>query len=348
VLVGDIDRGGVFAHLVGTMQLLSDEERALVSGFVINRFRGDPSLLQPAIDDLETRTGVSVLGVVPWINELRLAEEDAVALERPLAGLANTPGSVDIVVVRLPRIANFDDFDPLAAEPGVRVRYVTRPADLGAPDLIILPGTKATIADLDALRLSGLAEAIVDRNRTGIPVLGICGGFQMLGTSLRDPIGAEAPAGADVAGLGLLPLVTTFAAEKLTRRVSGTVTRGDGVWAKSRDVAIQGYEIHMGRTDVAFESTAAGEYVHPFLMLEGEPDGAITTDGLVAGCYLHGLFHNDALRHAMLRGLGWHGPGEGAAHFDREREFDRLAQHVRSHLDMERIRALVWPDGGLR
>jgi adenosylcobyric acid synthase len=341
LLVGDIDRGGVFAHLVGTMQLLTDEERALVSGFVINRFRGDPALLQPAINDLESRTGVPVLGVIPWINDLRLAQEDAVALERPEPGVP-APAAIDIAVARLNRIANFDDFDPLAAEPGVRVRYVTRPDDLQTPDLIIIPGTKATIADLEAMRASGLADAIVSRNRVGTPVLGICGGFQMLGMTLRDPDGSEATAGTEAAGLGLLPLVTTFATDKITRRASGKVAASAGVWSETQDTALEGYEIHMGRTEVTNPET------QPFLMLDGEPDGAIRWDGTVAGCYLHGLFHNDALRHGVLRGLGWHGPGAGAARFDREREFDRLAQHVRSNLDMERVRALVWPAKAVR
>jgi adenosylcobyric acid synthase len=344
LLVGDIDRGGVFAHLVGTMELLTPEERTLVRGFVINRFRGDPSLLAPAIADLETRTGVPVLGVVPWLDDLSVAQEDAVALERPDAD--STPGApadgVDIVVVRLPRIANFDDFDPLAAEPGVRLRYVARPEDLGTPALIILPGTKATIADLAALRASGLADAIVARHRAGTPLLGICGGFQMLGERLCDPLGSEAPAGTEVAGLGLLPLVTTFAAEKVTRRVTGSVALGaasERPWGAAVGLAVDGYEIHMGRTDAI-----DGVVLAPLLTLDGRPDGAVG-DG-VAGCYLHGLFHNEALRHAVLCALGWHAPAAGAHAFDREREFDRLAQHVRSHLDLERVRALLWPPVG--
>ncbi len=223
LLVGDIDRGGVFAHLFGTIALLEPEDRELVRGFVINRFRGDPSLLTPAIDDLEARTGVPVLGVIPWLDELRLAEEDAVALERPepTSAAADATDLVDIAVIRLPRIANFDDFDPLAAEPGVRLRYVARPEDLGVPQLIILPGTKATIADLEMLRASGLAQALIERHEAGAHVLGICGGFQMLGERLADPLGAEAPAGTEVSGLGLLPVATTFAAEKVTRRVDG-------------------------------------------------------------------------------------------------------------------------------
>ncbi|MFA7296450.1 MAG: cobyric acid synthase [Dehalococcoidia bacterium] len=337
LLIGDIDRGGVFAHLVGTMELLTPEERALVRGFVINRFRGDASLLTPAIEDLERRTGVPVLGVIPWLPDLRIAQEDAVVLERAAdAGAphkADEHHTVDIAIARLPRIANFDDFDPLAAEPGVRVRYVARAEDLGAPSLIILPGTKATIADLAALRTSGLAEAIVARARAGTPVLGICGGFQMLGDRLADPLGVEAAAGIEVAGLGLLPIATTFAAEKVTRRAAGTVLASTGPWAAS-GAAVEGYEIHMGRTE-----GSGGTALAPLLRLDGADDGAVSADGRVAGCYLHGLFHNTAFRHALLTALGW--DTRGAATFDREREFDRLAQHVRSHLDIERVRAMV-------
>ena len=346
LLVGDIDRGGVFAHLLGTLALLSPEDRALVRGFVINRFRGDPSLLAPAIEELEARTGVPVLGVIPWLDDLRVAEEDAVALERPDAverGTAERPAAIDIAVVRLPRVANFDDFDPFVDEPGVRLRYVARPRDLGTPDLLVLPGTKATIADLAALRRSGLAEAIIDAHARGATVVGICGGFQMLGQWLRDPHGVEAEPGPETAGevpgLGLLPVSTTFAATKTTRRVSGRAAQGlDGPWAAASGLPIAGYEIHMGTT----VATDAAEAPAPLLELDGHADGAISADGRVAGAYVHGLFANDALRHALLRGLG---RTTAPAHrFDREREFDRLAQHVRSHLDMARVRALLWPD----
>ncbi len=340
LLVGDIDRGGVFAHLLGTLQLLTPEERALVRGLVINRFRGDPSLLATAIEDIEARTGLPVLGVIPWLDALRLAEEDAVALERPAPVAMSAAGTLDIVVVRLPRIANFDDFDPLAAEPGIRVRYVARPEDLGLPALIVLPGTKATIADLDVLRASGLADAVIERHRAGTPILGICGGFQMLGERLSDPLGVEAAPGTEVAGLGLLPLVTTFAADKITQRTTGVARGGAGIWGVTGGSPVEGYEIHMGRTEAV-----AGASAVPLLTLDGRPDGAVGVDGLVAGCYLHGLFHNQAFRHALLGALGWHALPGSAAPFDREREFDRLAQHVRSSLDVDRIRTMLWPDG---
>jgi len=332
LLVGDIDRGGVFAHLVGTLELLAPQERALVKGFVINRFRGDPALLTPAIDDLERRTGIPVLGVVPWIDDLRIADEDAVALERPEPVLDGESPDVDIAVIRFPRIANFDDFDPFIDEPGERLRYVSRAQDLGEPQLIVLPGTKATIADLEVVRRAGLADAIVEQHRLGASVLGICGGFQMLGEVIRDPEGTEAPAGSEVPGLGLLPLTTTFVAEKRTVRASGRVTAGTGPWAGAAGVAVEGYEIHMG-------SSTSTEATPALLELDGRPEGAVSVDGRVAGTYLHGLFHNDELRHALLAGLGRR--ETAPRRFDREREFDRLAQHIRSHLDIERITELL-------
>jgi adenosylcobyric acid synthase len=335
LLVGDIDRGGVFAHLLGTLELMPPEDRALVRGFVINRFRGDPSLLAPAIAELEARTGVPVLGVVPWLDSLRVAQEDAVALERRderASARLDGGSALDIAVVHLPRIANFDDFDPLADEPGVRVRYVSRPEQLGTPQLIVLPGTKATIADLDWLRASGLADAVVARHEAGAAVLGVCGGYQMLGARIDDPDGVEARAGASVPGLGLLPVTTTFEGEKRTVRASGRALAAAGPWAEAAGALVEGYEIHMGRT-----TGVAGAGCAPFLELDGHLDGALSADGRVAGTYVHGLFHNEALRHALLAGLGR--PSEaGRGVFDREREFDRLAHHARAHLDLDRVR----------
>ncbi|MFN8638365.1 MAG: cobyric acid synthase [Dehalococcoidia bacterium] len=335
LLVGDIDRGGVFAHLLGTLELMPPADRALVRGFVINRFRGDPSLLTPAIEELERRTEVPVLGVVPWLDDLRVAQEDAVALERPdlHAAIPASECAVDIVVVHLPRIANFDDFDRLADEPGVRLRYVSRPEQLGTPDLIVIPGTKATIADLEALRQSGLADAILERHASGAAILGVCGGYQMLGERIEDPGGVEAAPGTTVAGLGLLPVATVFTGDKRTVRASGHVATSSGPWTGADGVAVEGYEIHMGRTRASDD-----DRVTPFLELDGHADGALSRDGSVAGTYLHGLLHNDALRAVLLARLGRPTDVRGTA-FDREREFDRLAHHVRSHLDLERVRA---------
>ena len=341
LLVGDIDRGGVFAHFVGTLALMPPEDRALVRGLVINRFRGDEALLAPAIADVEARTGVPVLGVIPWLDDLDVAQEDAVALERgaPAASArARDEGvppsehpSIDVVVVRLPRIANFDDFDPLAREPGVRLRYVEHARDLEGAHLVVLPGTKATIADLAWLRVRGLDAAIRARVEAGAHVLGICGGLQMLGDRLDDPDGVEAAPGTSVVGLGLLPLRTTFAAAKATRRVEGHVAAGRGAWAHARGLAVAGYEIHMG------VSEGTGD-IDPLLYVDGHPDGAVSLDGRVAGTYVHGLLHNDGVRSALLRALGWRGEAGESSAARRERAFDRLAGVVRVHLDLDRVR----------
>ena len=352
LLAGDIDRGGVFAHFVGTLALMPPEDRALVRGLVINRFRGDEALLAPAIADVEARTGVPVLGVIPWLDDLDVAQEDAVALERraPAAfapGASAAPPSVDIAVVRLPHIANFDDFDPLAREPGVRLRYVERARDLEGAALTVLPGTKATIADLAWLRARGLDAAIRARVEAGAHVLGICGGLQMLGERLDDPDGVEAAPGTSVAGLGLLPLRTTFAAAKATRRVEGHVAAGRGVWARARGLAVSGYEIHMGVSKGVTEGvsegvTGGGRDMEPLLTLGGDggghADGAVSLDGRVAGTYVHGLLHNDAVRGALLRALGWRGESVESSAARRERAFDRLAGVVRAHLDLDRVR----------
>ncbi len=338
LIVGDIDRGGVFAHLLGTLELLPAEDRALVRGFVINRFRGDPSLLGPAIDELEERTGVPVLGVIPWIDDVGVAEEDAVALERAVsASGAAAVGEVDVVVVQLPRIANFDDFDPLVREPGVRVRYVRSAGEFGRPDLAVLPGTKATAADLEWLRERGLDRVIEAHATDGGAVLGICGGMQMLGERLVDEDGVEAAPGTALRGLGLLPIETRFSAGKTTRRASGEVAASEGPWAAASGLPVEGYEIHMGESGATREDA-----VRPLLRLGGEPDGAVSPDGRVAGSYLHGLLHNDELRAALLRALGRRGGAAGASEEQRREEaFDRLAAVVREHLDMQRVRELV-------
>ncbi len=334
LLIGDIDRGGVFAALAGTMLLLEPDERALIRGFLINKFRGDPALLGDGLRMLQARAfNVPTLGVIPFIPNLRLAEEDAVALERPAAQPVAQTGSpcVDIAIIQLPRIANFDEFDPLLAEPQARARYVGRAEDLGRPNAIILPGTKSTLADLAWLRETALDQAILRAHQNGAVVVGICGGYQMLGRQVSDPHGVESEPGSTVSGLGLLPTVTVFAAEKQT--CQAILRFPDGQSAR-------GYEIHVGETMLLPGATPFGEIVARNGQPVRSPDGAVSADGRVWGSYLHGLFENDAFRRRWLADLGAlsDGPAMGAL---RNAEYDRLADTLAASVDLPAIRRLM-------
>jgi adenosylcobyric acid synthase len=338
LLVGDIDRGGVFASLVGTLVLLDQAERRLVKGLVINKFRGDLRLLEPGLAMLEERARVPVLGVVPYLSKLQIAEEDAVALEGPQAGPEALPGALDVAVIRLPRISNFDDFDALALEPGVQLRYVTSGRELGKPAAVILPGTKHTLSDLRWLREQGLDLRIVDLAREGAGVVGICGGYQMLGATITDRLGVESPDGEQQPGLGLLPLRTEFATAKTTHQAQAEVLSGPGFPDLAAGIPVKGYEIHMGHSELA------GEGARPLFKFAHRPavDGAVDAAGRVWGTYLHGLFDNTAFRRAWLQSLGWLPPERdvdlGAI---RQSEYDRLAAAVRSSLDMAQLRKIA-------
>jgi adenosylcobyric acid synthase len=339
LLVGDIDQGGVFAALVGTMVLLEPEERALVKGFIINKFRGEVSLLGNGLRLLQERAfNTPTLGVIPFLPEIGVAAEDSVGLgSRGAGGWESGRGEVDVAVVRLPCISNFDDFDPLKLEVGVRVRFVERLAELGQPAAIILPGSKMTLADLAWLRQTGLAQQIVTLAGLGTPVVGICGGYQMLGQSLLDPDGAEAEPGTQAAGLGLLPLATVFAGNKLTVQVQATLQAEIGPLAGLRGTPVSGYEIHMGRSHLLDLTVPQVCHIGP--PDTGHADGALAAEGRIWGTYLHGLFDNDVLRHAWLTSLGWRGRGQP---FDRQLAYNRLADHVRAHVDMAALREIIW------
>lgn len=337
VLAGDIDRGGVFAAFVGTLALLEPSDRDRVKAFVINKFRGNPALLTSGLDQLTARTGRPVLGVVPYLPDVPVAAEDSLDLDGHRAA---PRGGIDIAVIRIPRIANFDDFEPLAREPGVGVRFVRDPADLLDTDLIVLPGSKSTMADLAWLRETGLAEAIQAAARAGRRVLGVCGGYQMLGQTLRDPLGVESGP-SEMSGLGLLPVVTTFAPVKTTVRVRARVA---GAFTEVRGLELSAYEIHMGTTE-----RHGGEPPFTVTRRNGvatdEADGAAS--GSVVGTYLHGLFANDGLRRALLSELAagqgrspdprWGRPPTG----DR---YDRLADAVGGALDLTLLARLLRVD----
>jgi adenosylcobyric acid synthase len=337
LLVGDIDRGGVFASLLGTMELLDAWERELVAGVVINKFRGDPSLLEPGIRFLEQRLARPVLGIVPWIEDLGLAEEDSQGL--PTASQASAgavPSVVDVVILRLPRIANFDDFDPLARRAGVRVRFVDDPQAFGAADLVILPGSKGTRADLRWLCDAGLGEAIRAHTASGGAVIGICGGYQMLGEQLEDPEGVEGPPGS-MPGLRLLPAVTRFAESKTTVQVQARVAAERGLLSAARGSPVSGYEIHMGQT------LGTGAPVFEVVAPAGQPrgEGLASADGWTRGTYLHGLFHNADLLEALLATLARR-KGVALPPASRgEDPYDRLAGVLRESLDMAQLHQLA-------
>lgn len=324
VLVGDIERGGVIAALVGTWQLLEAAERALMRGYIVNRFRGDPRLFDDAHPILAARTGLANLGVVPWFDDAwRLPAEDVLDLER--GGGHGAGAGFKIAVPRTPRIANFDDLDPLAAEPGVEVEIVAPGRALpGDAALVLLAGSKATRSDLDAFKREGWDVDLGAHVRRGGRVLGLCGGYQMLGRRLADPGGVEGPPGED-AGLGLLDVETVLGGAKTLEPVDARA------WPDGP--AARGYEMHVGRTD-------GPDRVRPAFAVEGRGEGAVSPDGRIVGTYLHGLFAADGFRRWLLE--GW-GARASALAFDHqvERTLDDLADHLEAHLDADALLALA-------
>ncbi len=321
ILIADIDKGGVFAHLVGTLALLSASEQARVQGFVINRFRGDIALLQPGLDWLEQRTGKPVLGVLPYLMDFHLEAEDAIDVRQ--SGKAGD--ALTVVVPVLPRISNHTDFDPLRLHPQVDLQFVGPGQPVPPADLIILPGSKSVRADLTWLRANGWEAAIQKHLRYGGKLLGICGGLQMLGTRIVDPLGLEGPAGESEA-LGLLDIDTVLEADKQLRNVTGRLLPGG--------VPVSGYEIHAGvSSGPALEQPAVQ-------LDDGRCDGAISADGQVLGTYLHGLFEGPEVCAALLRWAGLDAVETVDYHALRERDIERLADLVETHLDTARLRAL--------
>jgi adenosylcobyric acid synthase len=338
LLAGDIDRGGVFASLIGTLELLTEEERRFIKGFIINKFRGDVALLKPGLDFLEKRSGKPVLGVIPYFRGISIAQEDSVYLDERANRLDGS--GVNIAVIRLPHISNYDDFDPLE-EMGCTVHYITKPSDLGSPDLIILPGTKSTIADLAYLRQQGLDDAVMRQAKAGTPVIGICGGYQMLGKTLSDPHQVESGEGA-VAGLDLLDIETTFERVKTTTQVKARVVAVKGLFDGLAGMEVTGYEIHMGRTGCQ-DRRSVFEILETPQGKTGYFDGVVSDNGIIFGSYIHGLFHNNDFTHTLLnrlrklRGL----PEAATVSIDRDEEYNKLAGIVRQNLDIPEIYRIV-------
>ncbi|MCL7415169.1 MAG: cobyric acid synthase [ANME-2 cluster archaeon] len=331
ILVGDIERGGVFASIYGTLKLLPDDIAPLIRGIIINKFRGDPAILEPGLKELEELTGVPVLGVIPY-TELFIPSEDSVSIADKKKSSGSDKDLVDIAVLRLPRISNFTDFEPL--EQLAIVRYVEPNEDLGNPDALILPGTKNTIDDLRVLQDFGTEARILELAKAGIPIIGICGGFQMLGKTITDS-GIEGTGGdaVSVNGLGLLDIATDFIEyEKHTVQTEKTVTGEGPILGRIQGQQVSGYEIHMGQTHLL-------DAVPAF-----DDDGCIDDTGLIWGTYLHGLFENEHLRDALLeflytrRGLSYSTIKKGITNMD---PYHQLATHFQAHIDMDTIEKML-------
>jgi adenosylcobyric acid synthase len=324
VLVGDIERGGVIAQIVGTHVLLPACERARLKGFIVNKFRGDPSLFDGGLSEIVERTGLENLGVVPWFEDAgHLPAEDSLALERACRDAARP---IKIAILAYPRIANFDDFDPLKAEPRVSLAFVRAgEAVPGDVDLVIVPGSKATLADLAFLRAQGWDIDLLAHRRRGGAVLGICGGYQMLGSRIADPHGIEGAA-AEARGLGMLEVATIMSGEKQLVAVEGMEL--------ASGLPVRGYEMHVGRTTGA-------DMARPMLALSTGPDGATSKDGRVMGCYVHGMFAADSFRRAFLRRLGKYVDSGVAYETMVETVLDKLADHLERHLDLDGLLAIA-------
>jgi len=367
LLVGDIDRGGIFASLLGTLMLLSPADRALVKGLIVNKFRGDMSLWRDGESMLAQHAGIPVLGTIPYFHDIRIAEEDSVALDDGTASILHTlqpvsagtdlscppqtipeTARLEIVVIRLPYLSNYDEFDALAADPRVHLRFAASPAEFPEhPDLIIIPGTKNTLADLAWLWQRSLARHIRQCAQQGSAVLGICGGYQMLGERICDPSGFEAQSATTEPGLSLLPVETTFVApsEKVTLRCQVHITSASarGLFAQIQGQDLLAYQIHLGRTTtVASSDPLMGTWA--FATDTNSLDGWLSPAGWCAGCYLHGLFENDNFRQSVIATLLARRSVQPATVapvvFDRQLEYDKLAHILRQHLDIQQLKRL--------
>ena len=337
ILVGDIDKGGVFASLVGTLELLDKKERERVKGFIINKFRGDKRLLKEGISFLQKKTKKRVLGVIPYFRDIKIPEEDSVSLESRVEKIGSREKALNISVIKLPHISNFTDFDPLEREKGVSVKYVSRLEELDSPDVIILPGSKNTIADLAWLKKSGLAEKILSANKIKLntTLIGICGGYQMLGKKIYDTFGIESKK-SEIEGLGVLPIVTYLEKEKILTQIKGEEL--------SSGLSVSGYEIHQGNSrgsskhNPVFKITErAGKYTEYF-------DGTIENKENAWGTYIHGVFDDGLFRRSFLNRLrlqkGFPVSNTYAA-FDLDKELDKLAQLIRENIDMGELYKII-------
>lgn len=332
ILTGDIDRGGVFAQLYGTVKLLPEDEQNIIKALVINKFRGDVSLLGNGLDMISDLTGKPVAGVVPMMD-VDIDDEDSLSTRLTRK---SGPALMDVAVIRLPKISNFTDLAPLEATEGVGVRYITSPGEIGDPDLIIIPGTKSTIADLKWMRSSGIEAVIKKLSSSGTPVIGICGGYQMLGEKITDSEGAEG--GGSIRGMELLPVITEFESEKHRTRTSGNFLEVSGIFSSLTGRPLTGYEIHMGRTILRDGGI-------PLIRLEdGELMGC--QNGNVYGCYLHGSFDSAECRRGIIDGIAkYKGIDFSPDTFNwqdyKNEQYDRLADGLRASLDLDMVYRII-------
>lgn len=335
LLVGDIDLGGVFAQLLGTLMLLEDDERDRVKGLIINKFRGDKTILDPGIEMLEERGNVRVAGVVPYMN-VSIDDEDSLSNRLTQEEI----GLIDLAVIRLPKLSNFTDFDVFEQIPGIKVRYVNSVGKLGRPDILFIPGSKSTIADLKWMRQNGLEAQIKKLARDDVPVFGICGGFQMLGNSIKDTENVEG--GGEIRGMELLPVETVLEVEKTTRQTTGRINNVEGIFKSLSGLEYKGYEIHMGTTYVC-KSVCEGDTEMNLLSQEE----CIVNNGNIYGSYIHGIFDNDRIARIMIETVARKKSIEldDISEFDyarfREEQYDKLADEMRAALDMEYIYSIM-------
>ncbi len=342
LLIADIDRGGALASVVGTLELLEPDERDLVKGIIINKFRGDLDLLKPALDFLEAKTGKPVIGVVPHLDQLGIDDEDSVSLDDKETGKSK---ELEIVVIQTPKISNFTDFNAFSYEEDVTLRYVRAGEKIGNPDLIILPGSKNTIEDLSYLRAQGYEQEILALVSSGTPLIGICGGYQMLGKEIFDPEHTESNLD-NIAGLGLLPVATTFVANKVTHQVTATCQKNNFLGLNLSCDHLTGYEIHMGRTEFLAPVEHAFTIVTRSNQAFNSEDGVVSSNGQIMGTYIHGIFDNDEYRRNLLNGLR---KNKGLAPIEiindtytrKENSYNRLADTVRKSLNMDLIYTLM-------
>lgn len=342
LLIADIDRGGALASVVGTLELLDPDERDLIKGIIINKFRGDIDLLKPALDFLETKTGKPVIGVVPHLDQLGIDDEDSVSLDDKQV---NTLSDLDIAVIRTPKISNFTDFDAFANEIDVTVRYIQQGESIGNPDLILLPGSKNTIEDLLYLRQQGFEEQIIKLVESGTPLIGICGGYQMLGKQISDPDHTESNLDT-ISGLGLLDIATTFTPNKITHQVTANCSNNGFLGLNLTYENLVGYEIHMGQTEFLQTAKHAFTITSRSNQLFNSADGVVRSDGLVMGTYIHGIFDNDVYRRSILNALRVRKglvPIETVndTHTRKENSYNRLAETVRNSLNMDLLYTIL-------